>query len=255
VSTSRLGTDAPAYYEYGTPTGAYAGQIAKAIMIVIHGGAWYTVGKGIVAANRPEANRWRDAGWATVNIDYRACGQSVGDVFWFMNRLRQKYPAAIVCATGVSAGGHLALILASIRRDLACAISKAGPSDLLALDAQTAIDKATGLPSTAGPTQLQTYAIAALGAKPTPLVNSSPTKYAPAITARLLLATAANDVLVPAVQDTNFATAVLAGHPSNYADTLSLAAGSTLFVHGYVSPESLAALRAREDALVAPLFP
>src|SRR4051812_2657756 len=56
VSTSRLGTDAPAYYEMGKPTGAYEGQIAKAIMIVIHGGAWYTTGKEVVAAtSRMEA--------------------------------------------------------------------------------------------------------------------------------------------------------------------------------------------------------
>jgi dipeptidyl aminopeptidase/acylaminoacyl peptidase len=223
-------------------------------MIVIHGGGWYTVGKALVSASRNQANRWRDAGWATVNIDYRAYGNSVGDVLWFMSRIRALYPWAIVCATGRSAGGQLALVLAGARRDLACATSDSGPSDLVALDGQLATDELTGLPSPAGPTKLSNLAMAAFGAKPSPLVYYSPMRYAHRVTARLLLATGAADILVPAVQDTNFATAVLVGHPGNYVDVMSLPKGTSLLAHALVTPDSLVELHAREDALVAPLF-
>jgi len=255
VSTTALGTDAPAYYEVGKPMGEFAGQSPKATMIVIHGGSWYTTGKEVVAAMRRRADRWRKAGWRTINISYRACGQSIGDVLWFMQRVRDANPSAVICATGASAGGHLALMLAARRTDLACAISHAGPSDLVGIDSQTASDRYTGAPTTAGPARISHLAIAAFGAKPGPLEYSSPMSYAGAVTARVLLATGATDFLVPAAQDANFARALRAAHPEAYVDVMSLPKGTVRFVHSLVTPESLEALRAREDALVAPLLP
>jgi hypothetical protein len=56
---------APAYYEVGLPTGAYAGQAPRGVMLVIHGGAWMKPGSprskacvptrtaGVLAAGRP----------------------------------------------------------------------------------------------------------------------------------------------------------------------------------------------------------
>src|SRR4051794_12887640 len=66
VSTTSLGSGAPAYYEVGEPTGDYAGQTPKGVMLVIHGGGWFTVGGHAVETMRPEADRWRARGWRTL---------------------------------------------------------------------------------------------------------------------------------------------------------------------------------------------
>src|SRR5689334_10864411 len=118
VTTTGLGADAPAYYEIGAPTGTHTGRAPKAIMLVIHPGGWYVVGQEALARwARPIAKRWRSAGWQTVTVDYRACGYSIVDVLWFMQRLRALHPSAVICATGSSAGAHLAMLLATMRPD------------------------------------------------------------------------------------------------------------------------------------------
>jgi len=238
VKTAGLGGDAPAYYEIGAPSGIYAGRAPKGIMLVIHPGGWYRVGREVVAVDgRPMANRWRNAGWQTINIDYRACAQSVHDVLWFMQRVRSLHPNAVICATGASAGGHLAMLLATKRQDLACAISHAGPTDLLALRGS-----------------LSNVAIAAFGAKPSPLVNSSPRHHAAKIRARVLLATGKTDPLIPRSQDASFAKTLRSSRRGGYVDVMSLAPGDIWFVHTGISPVALQELRTREDALVAPLL-
>ena len=255
VTTTGLGADAPAYYEIGAPSGAYTGRKPKAIMLVIHPGGWFLVGKEVLAHwARPMANRWRSAGWQTVNIDYRPCGASIVDVLWFMQRLRFLHPDAVICATGSSAGGHLAVLLATMRPDLACAISHAGPTDLLALDHQVSYD-AAGKWTDAGPKMLSNYAIAAFGDKPDPLVYRSPRQQASNITARVLLATGKTDPLVPRAQDAAFAKAFRAARSGAHVDVVSLPPGDQFFVHTYVTRQSLRNLRLRENALVAPLLP
>jgi len=252
VTTSGLGADAPGYYEIGAPTGKYAGVAPKAIMLVIHPGGWFLVGKEVLAHwARPMADRWRSAGWQTVTVDYRACGQSIYDVLWFMNRLRYLHPHAVICATGSSAGGHLALLLATMRPDLACAISHAGPSDLLGLGQQFTYD-AKGHWTDAGPKLVSNYATAAFGRDS--LLARSPRQHAAQIRARILLATGQTDPLIPGVQDEDFAQALRLQRPGGYVDQLSLPPGDQFFVHTYVTKQSLQELRVREDALVAPLF-
>src|SRR3954470_19479912 len=46
VTSDGLGA-MPAYYELGAPTGPHAGQPPKGVMLVIHGGGWWRVGKGL----------------------------------------------------------------------------------------------------------------------------------------------------------------------------------------------------------------
>jgi dienelactone hydrolase len=248
VATTGLGEDAPGYYEIGAPTGQYKGLPPKAIMIVIHPGGWFLVGKEVLAHwGRPMADRWRGAGWQTVNVDYGACGQSIVDVLWFMQRLRYLHPHTVICATGSSAGGHLAILLATMRPDLACAISHAGPTDLHSLDHQLAAD--AGGWSDAGPKLLSNYAKAAFGGDPA----RSPRQHAGDITARVLLATGQTDPLVPRAQDAAFAKTFRSTHPAGHVEVLSLPPGDQFFVHTYVTRASLQELRMREDALVAPL--
>lgn len=254
VTTAGLGADAPAYYEIGAPSGSYKGLPPKAIMLVIHPGGWFVVGKEVLAHwARPDANRWRSAGWQTVNIDYRPCGQSVWDVLWFMQRVRYLHPHAVVCATGSSAGGHLAMWLATVRPDLACAISHAGPTDLLALDHQLS-SGATGAWTDSGPKLLSNYASAAFGTSRAVLAARSPRLQASKIKARVLLATGQTDPLVPRAQDAAMAKALRSARPGASVSVYSLPPGDQFFVHTYVSKESLKQLKLREDALVAPLL-
>jgi acetyl esterase/lipase len=249
--TRGLGVDAPAYYEIGRPSGSYVGQRPKGIMLVIHPGGWHLVGKGAVRYERPSADAWRARGWMTVSVDYRACARSWPDVLWFMRRVRQLAPDAVICAHGESAGGHLALLLASVRTDLACVIALGAPSDFGSLPDQTAFDPRTGSESSAGPTYLLNLATAAFGGDA--LVKASPRTYAGRIRARLLLASGETDPVISAAQNANLAAAVLSANPSAYVDVDLLPAGSSKFVHTGVDPAALADLDAREDALVAPL--
>lgn len=239
VSTSGFGPDAPAYYEIGRPTGLYEGAAAKGIMLVIHGGSWYMVGKEATSSTRAYSDHWRARGWLTVAVDYRPCAQSIKDVAWFMQRIRMARPNAVICAAGLSAGGHLALLLASYRPDLACVIALAGPSDLNALATQNA--------------KLFNQAAAAFGADPNRLRYVSPISYVPWMRARVLLASSAGDPLVVPAQNEAFAAALRAAQPSLYVDSMTLESGSTYFVHAGISSAALENLLAREQALVAPL--
>ena len=132
VATTGLGAGAPAYYEIGEPTGDFAGQPPKGVMMVIHGGGWSLHGPGAVASMRSRADRWRAEGWRTLNVGYRPCADSVQDVRWFYDRARELWnTAGPFCVMGSSAGGHLALMLAASRPGVACAIAHAGPTPSL----------------------------------------------------------------------------------------------------------------------------
>ena len=37
------------------------------------------VGPAMLSQARPEADAWRDKGWATANVDYRPCGHALDD--------------------------------------------------------------------------------------------------------------------------------------------------------------------------------
>ncbi|HUR78387.1 MAG TPA: prolyl oligopeptidase family serine peptidase [Acidimicrobiales bacterium] len=249
-STTALGPDAPAYYEVGPPTGSFAGAKPKGQMIIIHGGGWHLVGKGATGFERRSADPWRAKGWQSINIDYRACGRSMADVLWFKRRVRLLNPNAVICAEGVSAGGHLALMLAATEGDLACVISLGGPTDLRAIGVQTAYDPRSGTFTNAGPSKVANLAIAAFGDK---LSSVNPRRFANSITARLLLATGELDPMIPAVQNSSFASAVRAAHTDAYVDVDVLPNGPAKFIHVGTTTEALADLQRRRDQLVAPL--
>ena len=223
ISTTAFGP-APAYYELGAPSGAYLGQPPKGLMITIHGGGWYVVGPGAVAAERPFADLWRSSGWETLNITYSACSQSLPDVVWFHDAARALFgPRLPVCAYGQSAGAQLALMLANSRPDVGCVIAEGAPTDLTSISGETAYDAATGVSDqNAGGVWVQNLAIAAFGAasrqamSPTGMPGS----------ARLLLATAQQDEFIPWAQAQEMASAVRSTHPGTYVDTDQLAAGT-----------------------------
>ena len=247
VSTTALGT-APAYYELGQPSGGFDGQPPKGLMVVIHGGGWYLVGPAVAASERPFADIWRNRGWMTLNITYRACAQSVPDVTWFHDAARQLVgPTLPICATGRSAGGHLALMMASLRPDVACVISEAGPTDLAGLATGKAFDVATRLLDQTGPTRIYNMAVAAFGV--TQLAAMSPALH-PA-NARLLLGTAQQDTAIPVTQARTMAVAVHAAHPDTYADVDELPVGTPLIGFTHTKPPITGVSRAAYDEFLA----
>src|SRR5688572_29113606 len=247
VSTTALGTAAPAYYEVGEP----ASGPAKGVMLVIHGGAWNAHGPGSVAGMRKDADRWRARGWRTVSISYRPCELAFNDVKWFYDRARAVYGSGLpYCALGASAGGNLALVLATQRPNLACVINQSGPANAKALPEQEAYDASTGGTSVVGPRWTFNMLTAAVG-------EENAHWYSPAlfpIKARVLSAFTERDTLIPFEQATDLQTRMLERDPAAYSDVVKLGPGTAAtFVHAKVSEDALDEYHAREEQLVAPL--
>jgi acetyl esterase/lipase len=256
VSTSHPAfTGAPGYYEVGLPSGRYEGQSPRGVMLVIHGGGWATTGAGSVERMRPDAQRWRNRGWQTVNFTYRPCGQSLDDALWFYDHARAWFdPSLQICALGTSAGGHLALLVGAYRIGLYCVVNQAGPTDLRSIQDELAYDTVSGLyDQTAGGRTVHNLAAAAFGeenlAQFSPAALASPTLDA----TRVLQALSADDPLVPFQQAADLAGAMQAANPAAYVDDVQLAIGTIPFAHGRVTQAALTDFYARERRLVAPL--
>jgi len=238
VTAGAFGDAAPVYHEVGEPTGT---ATAKGVMVVIHGGGWSAVGPGAVEGMRPEADRWRARGWRTVSITYRGCGDSLRDALWFYDEARARYGAHLpFCLTGDSAGGHLALSVATRRRDADCVIDRGGPTDALTL--RSASTPAGGAD---GPRWAYNLLAAAFGEDD--LAWYSPARFR--ADTRVLVGVAERDPYVPYAQ----ALALRDRRKEAYVDTVELANGDEPFVHADVSQAALEDFHRREEALVAPL--
>lgn len=247
VSTTALGPSAPAPYELAAPAN---GARPHGVMIVVHGGAWTMTGPAALAQARPEAEAWQAEGWATANVDYRPCGHSLEDVVALYDLIRAKVGDTPICLTGESAGGHLALLVAALRPDVACVIGRAAPTDGPALGDQPATDPVTGAPSQLAPERLEIGMAQAFGQRA--LRAFSPTTYAGSFRARLLLVAAANDTIVPPAQSDLLADAISEARPSTHVRTLVLPPGPQKWVHGSVSDAGLRELAEAQRELVAP---
>jgi acetyl esterase/lipase len=223
-------------------------------MMFVHGGAWATVGRKAMRTEREVATKWRAAGWETVSVSYRACRRSIRDVVRFYDLIRARVgPGVPICLRGQSAGGHLALVVAAKRPDVACVISLAAPTNLRSVKAQGRIEAASGtVPASvkAGAARVRNLAVAAFGKRR--LRAISPVTYAPRIGARLLLATAVNDVVMPQGQAHELAQAVTSTRAGAYVDVVQLDPGPTAFVHGFASTRATHGFDARAAKLVAP---
>jgi acetyl esterase/lipase len=247
---------APAYFEVGSPTGSYAGLPPRGVMLVIHGGGWTLTGAGGVESMRADADRWRARGWETVNVTYRACGQSAGDVLWFYDHARGWFGAdAKICALGTSAGGHLALLIGANRGDLYCAVSQAGPTDLSRIQGEPVFNSATGLyDSTLGSRWVHNLGAAAFGEENLQAYSPAAQASATLKNTRVLQAFSADDAIVPFHQAVDLGEAMSAANPAAYVDNVQLAKGTIPFAHGLVSQAALDDFYAREERLVAPVI-
>jgi alpha-beta hydrolase superfamily lysophospholipase len=69
-----------------------------------------------------------------VIVDYPKGGAAVASVLRSYDKVRARYPGLPVCLYGESAGGHLALLVAAARPDVACVETAGAPTDLAAID-------------------------------------------------------------------------------------------------------------------------
>jgi dienelactone hydrolase len=240
-SSSIFGT-APGYSEWATPTDSSGlPRPSKGVMILIHGGGWFTEGRGAAASTRSRAERWRQRGWTVLNVSSnRSCGFWIDDMLWFYDRVRELQPSARICSIGLSNGGHLALMLAAHRPDMFCAISEAGPTDLVSVASQRAYDPRTGGTQGLGPLWVQEFAIAAFGRSQ--LADASPQHYVRTINARTLVVLSGGDPFVPRVQATHFVASLDAAHPDTEHRAMILERGHNRWIHGSVTPDALDAL-------------
>ncbi len=200
----------------------------KGVVLAIHGGGWTSTGAAAMAAEAPEAARYARDGWLTYSIDYRPGPYALPDMLASYDLIRRSHPRSTICASGDSAGGHLALMLAAKRRSLACAISHAGPTDLLDFPAGVVHDR------------IRDYLAPYVS-----LHAWSPEVRARRIRQPLLLAYAPGDTVVPYAQG----LAMRAAAP--HARLITLPAGATPWVHSGVSGASLARERRAERAFLA----
>ncbi len=200
----------------GLPKGVWGGprgRVPHAVLMLIHGGSWTGISPASFNATLGTAAVLQTLGYETFTVDYRRGAQGVTDLDNLYVAARQQVgPSVPICAIGVSAGGHLALVLAEHHPDLACVIDFAGPTDLPAL-------------RTEPHGQLSAYTIALTAFGAAPLAELSPALHPGTIKAKLMLLYAQTDPLVPVEQGRIMARA----YPS--AQLIVLPPGSAPFVH------------------------
>ena len=205
-------------------------------VILIHGGGWMITG----FVWRERAAWYNARGWGAYAIDHRAGANSLPDTLAAYDWLRRRHPTAAICADGSSSGGWLALMLAALRKQLSCAISEAGPTDLRSWEGQ---EPTPELREWVHRTMAYTFAPR--------LWMYSPVRLAGDMRAELLLATASADVWIPPRQMQEMKLA----RPSTIAMTLQSAATpqgcSPNFTHCSVTRKARATFDSVNAALLS----
>lgn len=188
------------------------GRPAKGLLILIHGGAWSGLSRKALRSEVALSPIFRRLGFATLSVDYRQGAEGISDVEHFYRQARRRVgPHLPICAYGVSAGGHIALMLAVRNPDMACVIDVAGPTDLETLARQPGGQTGYGIAESAFGSGL--------------LASLSPAQHAGSIRAKLLLVYAGDDRLVPVEQGVEMHHAV----PGS--ELIVLPPGRAPFVH------------------------
>jgi acetyl esterase/lipase len=158
----------------------------KAVVMLLHGGGWQPSPAGY-EGEKKSAPILQDRGYATVAIGYDAGTKGFRQVVAVYKEARRQYPDVPICASGISAGGHLALMLATREPDLSCVMALSAPVDLTTLAEQD-------------PEGEESYeaAVKAFGTRK--LATFSPVRYADRIRAKVLLIQAEDDPVVPVEQ-------------------------------------------------------
>lgn len=200
----------PRAHVWGEPAGAAAGKPPSGVVILVHGGGW-APNQAAYEAQIDVMPFYQRAGYATLAIEYGPGADGLRDLEYFFERARRRYPGTPICAIGASAGGHLALMLATREPDLACVVDLAGPGDLTSLAGQGAAEANRLAVNAFGAAELETF---------------SPLEDADRIEAEVLLVFAATDPIVPVEQ----AEQLVAALPD--AELIVLPVGEAPFIHG-----------------------
>lgn len=218
----------PAADEYLGPKAARAG------VLELHGGGWFLIGPGATAGIRPRAERAASQGYRVLNADYRAGGNSVKDAVAAYDRLKKAVRGGPVCIEGESAGGHLALMVAT-RRDVACVIAHAAPTDLATLTDSPTIELAKLARRAFGPTSSR-------------MNQYSPLAQAARLNGRILLAAQRGDPVVSDDQAVRLSNRLIElGSP---AGLIVMRPGTARYVHGQVDAGQAAQLETYQRALL-----
>lgn len=191
-STAQLGKDsiAGARVYWGEPSGGNP----VGVVMLLHGGGWQPSVSGF-EQQKASAGYFQNQGYATVAIGYDAGAKGFQQVVDVYGAARKRYPDLPVCATGISAGGHLALMLATREPDLACVVALSAPTDLTTLAAQD-------------PQGEEGYQAAVTAFGHDQLAKFSPVNYAARIKAKVLMFEAETDPVNPAEQGRELARAL-----------------------------------------------
>jgi acetyl esterase/lipase len=186
----------------------------KAVVMLLHGGGWQPSPAGY-EGEKKSAPILQDRGYATVAVGYDAGTKGFRQIVAVYKEARRQYPDLPICASGISAGGHLALMLATREPDLDCVMALSSPVDLTTLGQQD-------------PENQESYDAAVRAFGTGKLARFSPVRYADRIRAKVLLIQAEDDPLVPVEQADELKRAL----PD--AEVLILPTGDTpaVFAHG-----------------------
>lgn len=231
---------APFYTETFAPS-----REAEGVVITLHRGAWAGTGRQAAATEHADAHAWLRRRWLVVNSSYRPGTAGLADVLSAYRRVAAAVRGTLpICMVGASAGGNLALLAATRLPDVGCVVAEAAPTDLVNISSQAAYDpNAEGGASPVGPTYVHDAAVQALGADN--LRRFSPLFVAHLIKARVLLAEAERDPLIPAQQLSDLCARLR----SRCVRRVQLAPGPLNFVHGRVSRAALSRYRLVETKL------
>jgi acetyl esterase/lipase len=197
---------------WGKPPG---GEKPRALVLLIHGGSWKGQDTRMVTEEAAIGHNLQHLGYETLAFDYRHGAQGIQDAQMFYELARKRVgPGLPICAMGMSAGAHIALMLAVKNSDLACVVDLAGPTDLTSLARQPG-----GKPG---------YALSAKTFGVRRLPAYSPALHARSIRATVLAVYAQNDPIVPPAQGQELARAL----PGTRL--IVLPPGSVFFVHSTV---------------------
>ncbi len=204
--------------KWDKPVGVFADH-PRGVLILIHGGGWKGIDRTQFNATLQQTPIYNRYGYYTMTIDYRAGAEGLADLERFYKEARERVKDKLpICAVGSSAGGHLALMLATREPSLDCAVSIAGPTNLAGLAEQEGGEETTRI------------AAGAFGQEN--LRRLSPALQADNVKARLFVVGADNDPLMPVEQLDDIKEAV----PST--QTVLLPAGDSPWVHSSVDPEA-----------------